>query len=132
MPCFAAKRGLCSGRKDASAPETRVINLLFAFPSEARGLLVIPLSQSLTSLLVTAVANKESHETGKQLQLNGPTSHEETDTQLPDDRALENPEPQAAAVVLSEFDREYQKAKNDPSDFSQWVAVEKLLDKEVR
>lgn len=39
--------------------------------------------------------------------------------------------PQTPIPELSEFDREFQKAKSNPSDFNQWVAVEKLLDKEV-
>ena len=39
---------------------------------------------------------------------------------------------QEQPVVLSEFERELKKAKENPSDFNQWVAVEKLLEKEVR
>ena len=38
----------------------------------------------------------------------------------------------APPVQLSEFERELQKAKANPIDFNQWVAVEKLLEKEVK
>jgi hypothetical protein len=35
------------------------------------------------------------------------------------------------AAPLTEFERELKKAEDNPTDFTQWVAVEKLLEKEV-
>ena len=80
------------------------------------------------------MADKESHEGDniREGQPNGPTSPAETGAQQPVDSVTEGLNAQPAAVVLSEFDREFQRAKDNPSDFNQWVAVEKLLDKEVR
>ena len=41
-------------------------------------------------------------------------------------------EQQEQSIELTEFEKEFNKVKENPSDFNQWVTVEKLVDKEVQ
>ena len=80
------------------------------------------------------MAKRESLEVDSsgQGQPNGPTTQADIGAQQSDDPNTESLNNQPATLVLSELDREFQRAKDNPSDFNQWVAVEKLLDKEVQ
>ncbi len=92
------------------------------------------LRQAFTVSFVVAEAKQDSQ--GETLngtaQPNGLSQDVQAGADQVEHRAVNSEDDQEAAAVLSEFDREFQKAKDSPSDFNQWVAVEKLLDKEVR
>ena len=92
------------------------------------------LRQAFTVSFAVAEAKQDSH--GDTLngtaQPNGLSEDAQAGADQVEHRAVNGGDDQEAAVVLSEFDRKFQKAKDSPSDFNQWVAVEKLLDKEVR
>lgn len=75
-----------------------------------------------------AESNNPGSDPDQPEQLNGPIP--QADPQQPADSTADGVDAEAA-VVLSEFDREFKRAKDNPSDFNQWVALEKLLDKEV-